>query len=151
MAQFLDLEGLKKVWSAAKDKFVDKETYNQLIGSDEASGAIDTFKEIEQFLADYDSSNTLKSLIDGANTAANTAKTEANTYTDEKFTALNNNLKNQSVIETDHIAAVTDDSGNITTPETVAKVDFTIVTGTDTTTTHTFSAISDSELDTLLV
>ena len=64
---------------------------NTLIGTDDATQAIDTFNEIKAFLADYSDSDTLKSLIDAAinaaTTAAGTAESNAKTYADGKVQA----------------------------------------------------------------
>lgn len=55
----------------------------------ETKKAIDTFNEVKTFLADYNTDDTLKSIIDAAETAANkaasTAETNAKTYIDGRI------------------------------------------------------------------
>lgn len=75
--------------SAASDAVADLQSQiNTLIGQGDVDKVINTFNEVKTFLADYDSDDTLKNLIDAAvsaaTTAAATAESNAKAYTDTK-------------------------------------------------------------------
>lgn len=72
--QIVTEEGLGRALTELKTYIDGKDTaigqrIDTLLGTADATKIIDTFKEIKDFLADYDSDDTLKSLLDAVSSA----------------------------------------------------------------------------------
>jgi hypothetical protein len=80
--QIVTEEGLGRALTELKTYIDGKDTaigqrIDALLGTTDATKIIDTFKEIKDFLSDYDSDDTLKSLLDAVSSAVAAERSRA--------------------------------------------------------------------------